>query len=335
MNHTPFLLAPTGKDYLWGGRRLKDDYAKEMDLTPLAESWECSTHPDGPCSAASGPHAGETLSQILLAHPEYLGTHPARSCAPGEIPILVKFIDADKDLSVQVHPTDEYAAEHEGGQRGKTEMWYVVDAAPHASLIYGFNRNMQESTVRGAIQNGTIERYLQRVPVQSGDVFYIEAGTVHAICAGSLIVEVQESSNLTYRLYDYHRIDKNGRERELHVDKAMEVADLTSKAAPRQPMRVLRYRPGYASEFLCRCKYFAVERILVNTQRVREMAAFGTDDTSFQVLICTEGCGVLFWTAENGQEEFLRFCRGDSIFLPAGSVPISMHGRAELLGITC
>ena len=258
----PFLLRPAGKDYLWGGSRLNDDFSKNIDIHPLAETWECSTHPDGPSIVASGEYEGQTLAEVLKKHPEYTGTHS--SCEDG-LPVLIKFIDAKKDLSVQVHPDDEYARIHENGSLGKTEMWYVLDATKDASLVYGFLHDMEPSVVRKSIENGTIEKYLQKVKVNKDDVFYIEAGTVHAIGAGALIAEIQENSNLTYRLYDYGRTDKNGRQRPLHIDKALETANMKGSAEPRQPMRVLKYHKGWATELLCRCKYFQVERMLLNT----------------------------------------------------------------------
>ena len=277
----PFLLKPAGKDYLWGGSRLKDDFSKDIDLTPLAETWECSTHPDGISTVASGALKGQPLSEVLKAHPEYLGTHPSRNkIRDGELPILIKLIDARKDLSVQVHPDDEYARIHEHGSLGKTEMWYVLDAAKDAQLVYGFYRDMDREKLRKSLQEGTVEKYLQKVKIEKNDVFYIEAGTVHAIGAGALIAEVQENSNLTYRLYDYNRLDKAGKARELHIEKALEVADLKGSAEPRQPMRVLKYKRGYASEFLCRCRYFQVERVLINTEKCRKMADFCTDSSS-------------------------------------------------------
>ena len=332
----PFLLAPAGKDYLWGGRRLRDDFSKDLDLTPLAETWECSTHPDGESRVASGPLAGETLPELVTAHPEILGTHARENqTAEGQIPILIKLIDANRDLSVQVHPDDAYAREHENGSLGKDEMWYVVDAKEGAELVYGFTRDMTEPLVRKALTDGTIGRYLQRVPVHRGDVFYIKAGTVHAIGAGALICEVQESSNLTYRLYDYDRVDKNGKKRPLQIDKALQVANLRSAAVPRQPLRVLHYHPGFASEFLCRCRYFEVERLLLNTERVRDLARLKAPSTSFVVLLCTRGCGVLFYENEAGHEESLRFFRGDSMFLPAGGREVLIHGQAELLKVNC
>lgn len=323
----PFLLKPAGKDYLWGGSRLKDDFSKDMDLTPLAETWECSTHPDGPSIVASGAYAGRLLSEVLSRHPEYMGTHPKTD---GGLPILIKFIDARKDLSVQVHPDDEYAREYEHGSLGKTEMWYVLDAAKDAKLVYGFYHNISREKLKKSLEDGTVERYLQKVKVQKDDLFYIEPGTVHAIGAGTLVAEIQESSNLTYRMYDYGRVDKNGRPRELHIAQALEVASRKGNRTPRQPMRVLKYRKGCATELLCRCKYFQVERQLINTERCREMADFQTDSNSFQVLLCIGGCGTMF-----GAGEMLHFFKGDCIFVPADSIPLKLHGKAQFLKVSC
>ena len=324
----PFLLKPAGKDYLWGGDRLRTEFNKEIPLSPLAETWECSTHPDGPSIVASGPHEGLPLNQLLMAHPEYLGTHPGTD---GELPILIKFIDARKDLSVQVHPTDEYAREHENGQLGKTEMWYVMDAAPGAHLVYGFYHDMEEAQLRESLEDGTVEKYLQKVKIQKDDVFLIEAGTVHAIGAGALIAEIQENSNLTYRLYDYNRLDKNGKPRELHIGKALEVASLKGSAEPRQPLRLLKYKKGAAEELLCRCKYFQVERHLLNTESSRKLVGFQTDASSFQVFLCLDGCGVIFM--EDGDS--LNFFKGDCLFIPAGSMPMKFHGKARFLKVRC
>lgn len=324
----PFLLKPVGKDYLWGGSRLNDDFSKGIDLEPLAETWECSTHPDGPSTVASGKFYGKLLSDVLKEHPEFLGTHPDTK---GELPILIKFIDAKKDLSVQVHPDDAYAFEKENGQKGKTEMWYVLDASKDAQLIYGFSRDMNSDILRRSLQMGVIEKYLQKVPIHKDDIFFIEPGTVHAIGAGALIAEIQESSNLTYRMYDYNRTDKNGNLRALHIDKAMDVVNTKGSAAPKQQIRVLKYVPGSATEFICRCKYFQVERMLINTERCRSLVSFQTDSTSFQVLLCISGCGVLL--EESG--EALHFFRGDCIFAPADSERIRLHGRAEFLKVRC
>lgn len=321
------MLSPAGKDYLWGGNRLNEDFAKSIELSPLAETWECSTHPDGPSVVAAGEFKGRTLTDVIKAHPEYLGTHPK---AGDGLPVLIKLIDAKKDLSVQVHPDDEYAGEHENGSPGKTEMWYVLDATKDARLIYGFYHDTDEETVRRSLEDGTVEKYLQKVPVQKNDVFFIPAGQVHAIGAGVLIAEIQENSNLTYRLYDYGRVDKTGRQRELHVDKALKVANLKNSSAPRQPMRVLRFQPGVAVELLCRCKYFDVSRVLLNTERVRQMVQVRAGANSFQVLLCTEGCGVFFWS-----DTSLPFYKGDCLFIPANSVQLRIHGKAQMLKVSC
>ena len=326
----PFLLRPAGKDYLWGGRRLRDDFSKDLPMEPLAESWECSTHPDGQSIVAGGPDEGKLLGDVIREHPEYLGTHPASEFSRGDIPILVKFIDAKADLSVQVHPSDHYAFEYENGQRGKTEMWYVVDAEKGARLVYGFRWDMDRDTLRESLENGTVGKYLQSVPVKKGDVFYIESGTVHAIGAGILIAEIQESSNLTYRMFDYNRQDKHGNLRELHVEKALDVVNLKSSAEPVQPMRVLKYSPGFASEMLARCKYFQVERVLVNTENTRTMVSLQAGRNSFEVLLCINGCGTLF-----GENTLINFFKGDCIFIPANSIPLKLHGRAQLLKIFC
>ena len=333
MERKPFLLKPAAKDYLWGGSRLNDDFAKGFDMTPLAETWECSTHPDGPSVISSGEFEGMELAELLKRFPEFLGTHPLSNpyLQKGELPILIKFIDAKKDLSVQVHPDDAYARKVEHELFGKTEMWYVLDAAKDAKLVYGFYHDMDKEKLRCSLEQGTVEKYLQKVKVHKDDVFFIESGTVHAIGAGALIAEIQENSNLTYRMFDYNRRDKNGNLRELHVDKALDVVNLKKSSEPRQPLRLLKYQRGWATELLCRCQYFQVERMLLNTEACREMADFQTNESSFQVLLCTSGCGLLMY----GGTGALQFFKGDCIFVPAGSVPIKIHGNAQLLKVVC
>lgn len=324
----PFLLQPACKEALWGGQKLKEHFGKQADLDNVAESWECSTHPEGPSTVTTGEHKGMLLTEVLRKHPEYLGTHPR---SKGELPILVKFIDARKKLSVQVHPDDEYAKLYERGQLGKTEMWYVLEADKDAELIYGFYSDMDSVAVRQSLANGTIEKYLQKVKVQQDDVFYIPAGTVHGIGAGNLIVEVQESSNLTYRLYDYDRIDKAGQKRELQLEKALAVADLKGKAAPRQPLRVLRYTPGCATEFLCRCKYFQVERMLLNTEGKNKLAELYIGSSSFQALLCLDGGGHILME----DNEKLAYSKGNCIFIPATIEKLQLCGRSQFLKISC
>ena len=323
----PFLLQPAVKDYLWGGRRLNDDFSKHVASDVVAETWECSTHPDGVSIVASGEWMGRPLDGLLKEHPEYLGEHANGAT---ELPVLVKLIDADRDLSVQVHPDDEFAREHENGQNGKTEMWYVMDADPDSRIAYGLHHTIGREEFRAAIGRGTVERYLQMVPARKNDLFFIRPGTIHAIGAGCLVAEIQQSSNLTYRLYDYDRTDRNGNKRPLHIDKGLAVANLNAMPEPRQPMRLLRYAGGTASELLCRCRYFQVSRVLVNTEEKRSEARFRVTPESFEIFLFLNGCGTM-----SCGDSMLQFYKGDCVFVPAGAPEIQLHARTEFLRISC
>lgn len=320
-----FLLRPSGKDYIWGGTRLKDEFHKDLPLDPLAETWECSTHPDGPSYVASGEWTGLTLAEVLEAHPELLGNSPSVTATKG-MHVLIKFIDARNDLSVQVHPNDEYAYVEENGQAGKTEMWYVVDAEPGAKLVFGLNRAVSQEELRQSLENNTLEKYMNWVPVHKNDVFFIPSGTIHAIGRGALIAEIQQSSNLTYRLYDYGRLGKDGKPRELHVDKALAVSDLSGAQNPRQPLRVLRYRPGFASESLAHSRYFEVSRCLLHSSDILLPAL----PESFRVLTCLDGEAEL-----REENEILTFRKGDTVFIPATSPGIHLSGQTEFLLTRC
>ena len=323
----PFLLKPAAKDYLWGGSRLNDDFGKTIPLSPLAETWECSTHPDGQSTVAE---TGEPLGTRLSCCPDCLGSHALRlTGGKAELPILIKLIDAKQDLSIQVHPDDDYAMEHENS-RGKTEMWYILAAKRNAELIYGLRQDLSREQLAKVLKEKRVESVLNRVPVRQNDVFLVEAGTVHAIGAGVLLAEIQESSNVTYRLYDYDRADRFGRKRTLHVDRALDVTRLTASASPRQPLRVLKYRNGCAEELLGRCRYFQVERMLLNTEIQRNLVEYQTDSNSFHALLCIDGCGVLF-----GDHVMIPFFKGDCVFVPAESIPLKLHGKAQLLNVSC
>ena len=300
MANAPILLRPSGKDYLWGGSRLNDDFEKAIDMNPLAETWECSTHPDGPSFAVGGKFEGQSLAEILRAHPEYLGT---RHTGETGLPILVKFIDARENLSVQVHPDDAYAKAHENGQLGKTEMWYVLDAARDSHLVYGLSRDTDAATLRQAIAGGTLEKYLQRVPIRRDDVFFIPAGTIHAICRGIVVAEVQQSSNVTYRVCDYGRLGPDGKPRALHIAQALDVTRRTAGVPT----------PDFGGH-LARCDYFTVDLLAAP-----QAATCGAE--SFLSLLILDGEGEVRCGGET-----VRAKKGDSLFLPAGS------GEARLTG---
>lgn len=316
-------LMPTGKDYLWGGVRLKEEYRKNIDLTPLAETWECSIHPDGPSYIVNGQFKGRTLAEVLRCHPEYLGSKVKKQ----ELPVLIKFIDANKDLSVQVHPDDIYAMKYEH-QRGKTEMWYVIDADKGANLIYGFKHKVSALILKKAIENGTLGKHLQKVEVHPGDVYFVPAGTVHGIGKGILIAEIQENSNVTYRVYDYDRIDKNGKKRQLHFDKAIEVMDMGVAPDVKQRPRMVKYYPGCSREVLCRCEYFETEKI-----KVTKAFSFSVLAGSFQVLMCLDGDGEV--QTMDANKKPIRFSKGETIFLPANLGRCLVVGETEVLKVRC
>ena len=262
-----------------------------------------------------------SLAEIIQMHPEYVGHKN------NQIPVLIKFIDAAKDLSVQVHPSDEYARKYENGQNGKTEMWYVLEAKEGAKLVWGFEHKVTKEILEKDITDGTLQNDLHYVPVHKGDVFLIESGTVHAIGEGILLAEIQENSDLTYRLYDYNRKDKNGNLRELHFGKAVQVLNMNPIGDTSQKPRYVRYFYGCSREMLCRCKYFETEKI-----QVTKGFSFSVMKNSFQVLLCTDGEGGL---ETDGGNRPLRFKKGSCIFLPARLGRCHVIGSCELLKIRC
>lgn len=314
-------LAPAYKDYLWGGTRIRDELGKDMDKKSgkdiLAESWELSAHADGVCKVASGSHAGMYFNDYLEAiGKEALGwkcQHYDR------FPILIKFIDAANPLSVQIHPDDEYALKNEG-EYGKNEMWYVMDCDEDAYLYYGTKGTVSKEEIRRRIQDNTILDVLNKVPVKKGDVFYVKAGTIHAIGGGILICEIQQSSNCTYRMYDYDRRDKFGNPRPLHIDKAIDVIKTES-------MEDLNHRvietdaAGNEKTMLVQCKYFEC-----NKYNVQKELQIPIDETSFQSVMVMEGMG----TISDG-EQSMEFKRGDSFFIPAFKNIITITGQCEII----
>ena len=328
LKNEPFLLKPAGIEKLWGGSRLRDDFSKNIDSENMAESWECSTHPDGESIVASGVYKDLTLSEVISKKPHFIGKKLEELT---DLPVLVKLIDAQQDLSVQVHPNDEQAKLIENQNNGKMEFWYVLDAFKGSKLVYGLNHKLTTKHLSDSISDKSIEKYLQKIPVKKGDIFFINPGTIHAIGAGILIAEIQQNSNITYRLYDYDRIDKNGCKRELNIEKALKVANLDESNIPKQPMRILKYQKGCATELLCRCKYFQVERLLINTERTRILYETASTDQSFEIYICINGCGIMLYESN----KVLMLFKGDCVFLPANSVNIKIHGCLELLRIYC
>ena len=301
-------LKPGFKDYLWGGHRLVEEFGKDYDGEILAESWELSCYPDTPSTIVNGVHAGKTLRQYIKeAGKDVLGTNCARF---EDFPILVKLIDAKEDLAVQVHPDNDYALKNEG-EYGKTEVWYVVDAVENASLYFGFQREISREEFAKRIEENTLSEVLQSVPVKKGDVFFIEAGTIHAIGKGMLIAEVQQNSNLTYRVYDYGRVGADGKKRELNIEKALDVAK-------RGPVARNNFYPHVAD-----CDYFTVDKLNLDGSVMGEMRGC-VSDASFMNILILDGHGTIC-----NYEEMLEFQKGDSFFLPAGSGNYRIEGVCD------
>ncbi len=314
----PVRLKPAFKDYIWGGTRLRTDFGKDCDFDRVAESWELSCHKDGPSIVENGEYAGLTLPQAIeKAGKGVLGSNCERF---KDFPILIKLIDAKDNLSVQVHPDNDYAQRVEG-EFGKTEMWYVVDADEGAQLLYGFKKEISKEEFRACIRDNTLLDVVSSIPVKKGDVFFIDAGTLHAIGKGILIAEIQQNSNTTYRVYDYGRVGNDGKPRPLHVDKAVDVTKLCPPARKPGPAGEPRQQDGYVCTRLASCEYFTVDEL-----KVAEKAALCADSISFHALLCLSGDAKVVCAGET-----LPMKKGDSLFLPADSGDYVIEGACEVI----
>ena len=313
----PLKMQPSYKEYLWGGTRLKSDFGKTDAPDMTAESWELSGHPDGVSYVAYGALAGKTIAELgELDRAGFWGSE----CSADEFPILVKLIDAKQGLSVQVHPSDETALA-EKGEHGKAEIWYIVECEPHAFIYYGFSQNVTETDFIALAQNGDICSVLNRVSVAKGDVFYILPGTIHAIGAGVIVAEVQQSSNTTFRVYDYGRLGQDGLLRPLHLERAAQVLDY----APVIPHECKANSGAVFSDFamaeMFSCRYFRAFRIDVTIS-----AELQCNGLSFQHLLCVEGDGLIRY-----EKETYPLMRGDSFFMPAALGKYRIEGRCRVL----
>ncbi len=313
-----FKLKPALKDYLWGGTRLKEEYGKETDMDIVAESWELSTHPDGLSVIDSGPYKGVTLRDFIKIN----GTNclGVEGKAFEDFPVLIKFIDAKQPLSIQVHPDDEYAMIHEN-EYGKTEMWFILDAQPDSYLYFGTNRSLTKDEFREHIENGTVLDVLKKVPVKKGEVFFIPAGTIHAIGPGIQICEIQQNSNSTYRIYDYGRLGKDGKPRELHVDKAIDVANLEPIDSDFQPCGPTVQYGDLSIMRMAYSKYFSTYVCVLMGS-----TDFSIGFDSFGCLVVVDGHAELEC---QGQE--IKAEKGDTVFITANSRSIRIKGSARFI----
>lgn len=289
----PLRFHPVYKNYIWGGDRIPGLFHRNQPAGVYAESWEISTHPDGMTVIANGPLGGRTLQDILPGNQTaLLGTH----VRGGDFPLLIKLIDARDTLSVQVHPNDGNAAAVSG--EPKTEMWYFLEGDGSAQVYCGLKPGVGKSGFLEALANKTFSEILQSVPARKGEAVFVPGGCVHAIGAGCLILEIQQNSNTTYRIYDWDRADANGRSRELHIDKAMQVIDWGCCGDPRCKASGTRIQT---------CEYFCLERVVI-----QEKQEFFMPGTSFDALFVAEGSGAVLW--EGGEE---KLSPGQSWLIPA------------------
>ena len=285
----PMKLKPVLKDIIWGGTRLADEYSKSDEINQkIAESWELCIHANGTNIIENGCYAGKTLEELFNSNKAIVSS----DYTADKFPILIKFIDAALDLSVQVHPNNDYAARIEG-EFEKTEMWYIVDCEPNAKIAYGLNADYTREQIREHINSGTLESCLNYITVKPGDVFFIPAGLIHAIGAGVLIAEIQQNSDTTYRMYDYNRVGADGNPRELHVEQALDVC-ITTKS---------EYIKQSSAALLSQCEHFSVYK-----DNLIDVA----DSDSFHSIVCLDGMAEI---VHNGIAYSIK--KGNSYFIPA------------------
>jgi len=324
---TPVKLTPFYANYIWGGSFLEAHYGKKGSGDIIAESWELSTHKDGGSGLAEGKYAGESLENYLIKLEKETGVNPLGTKAEtksGQLPILIKFIDARDDLSIQVHPGDEYARINEG-DNGKTEMWLILESEPESCLYFGVNKKTNRAEMEEKIETDSLESVLNKVPVKKGEIYFIPAGTIHAIGKGIVICEIQQSSNVTYRLYDYGRTDKEGSKRPLHIKKGLDVATLEPQSLNTAPQEVTENDKGKQIALLRSCPYFTT----LSYKLFDSVVNIKSTEESFIALVCLDGTGTII--AGNEQNHFIK---GETLFIPAGKQDYTISGTCEFLAVT-
>ncbi len=259
----PLLFNPVLKDYIWGGRNLETQLGRDLPAdTIIAESWEIAAHKDGTASVSNGEHAGKKLTTLLDEMGlDLIGSKSKWALDRNLFPLLIKILDANRHLSVQVHPNDQYALQHEGNELGKTEMWVVLHAEPGAEVILGVAEGTTPELFQQAITDGRLEPFMNRIAVEAGDHINVPAGSLHAILGGLLIAEIQQNSNTTYRVYDWNRVGHDGNPRPLHVSRALDVTNFKQVAPTKSGSTLISQKDGIKRELLNKTDYFTVERV--------------------------------------------------------------------------
>lgn len=307
------FFKPVYKDYIWGGTRLKSYFGKEIETETAAESWEISTNEAGLTKIANTSIKEATLKELFdnkEVRKEVFGT---KTVSMDKFPLLIKYIDANSNLSVQVHPNDEFAKAYEN-DTGKTEMWYIIDCTPNAKIICGMKENVKKEDVEDIIKNNKIKENLNYLDIKKGDAIYIPSGTIHAILGDTLICEIQQNSNLTYRVYDWDRVGKDGKPRELHIDKAIKVIDVETKPK-------IEHVDREETKIIVDSEFFKVEKIAV-----REEYKDKSREESFYTMNVLEGEGTI-----EANNKTYKLKKGDSILIPSNIGEYVIKGKMELL----
>jgi len=308
----PLFLKPVFKERIWGGTTLKDEFEYEIPTENTGECWAISAHPNGPSVIENGPFAGMTLDNLWKEQPELFG-NPKEEV----FPLLTKILDANMDLSVQVHPDDAYAKVHENGDLGKTECWYIIDCKEDADMIFGHNARSKEELVE-QMNEGKWDELLRRVKIKPGDFFYVPSGTIHALCEGTLVLETQQSSDTTYRVYDYDRRDAEGNLRDLHLEKAIEVTTVPHQDAVSSPR--VDERANMTITTFVESEFFSVYKWDLHGK-----ASFSFNE-QYLLLSVIKGDGVLM---SNDKRYELK--KGTHLIIPVGFGEFELDGNCELI----
>jgi len=311
---------PVYKSKIWGGRKLEEKLSRSIPEGNIGESWELAAHGHGSSTVANGTYCGQELMEVIEAEGENLLGTAAKPADFEKFPLLIKFLDINDKLSVQVHPDDQYAAEHAAGELGKTEMWYVMDATPDAKLIYGVDSEVTKDEFATAIEEGALSQHLEELSVEAGDVVYIPAGTVHSTLGGVLIAEIQQNSDTTYRVYDWNRVGDDGQPRDLHIDSALDVIDFGSE--PRDKVEGLTIAgDGYKRGVLVACPNFITDTLDITTNYEGE-----ADGSRFYVLMGLAGRATLSY--ESGSTDLQA---GETILIPADLGAYQLEGNCKVM----
>lgn len=305
------FLNPVFKEMIWGGRRLADQFGYEIPGDDTGECWGISAHPNGDDEIRDGIYAGKKLSELWDTHRELFG-----DLAGDRFPLLIKIIDAKDNLSIQVHPDDAYAAKYENGSFGKTECWYILDCPEDAELVVGHHAKTREE-LSSMIYGGQWDALIRKIPIQKGDFIQIDPGTVHAITTGCMILETQQNSDITYRVYDYDRLT-NGKPRELHVEKSIDVITVPAKSVDDSVKHYANLPENQWNELIT-CPYYSVFKLNVKGSFEKEQ------NDPFLNISILDGSGTL-----NGQP----VKKGDHLIVPAGYGTMKFEGDLELIAST-